>query len=192
MMENKKDSIPDRAECEDLMVRYAMLPNIVEHSRQVMRVSLAITDHLQEGLSINRDLIVAAALLHDITKTRSLQTGEKHADSGGVLLRKLGFRRVAEIVEQHVTIPDLNLQGGLEEREIVYYADKRVMHNVIVGLDERVDDLIKRYATDEKIRRRILLNKNQALAVERKISGFMKMDIHQAIGKLVAHDRDKP
>lgn len=191
-MENKKDSIPDRAECEDLMVRYAMLPNIVEHSRQVMRVSLAITDHLQEGLSINRDLIVAAALLHDITKTRSLQTGEKHADSGGVLLRKLGFRRVAEIVEQHVTIPDLNLQGGLEEREIVYYADKRVMHNVIVGLDERVDDLIKRYATDEKIRRRILLNKNQALAVERKISGFMKMDIHQAIGKLVAHDRDKP
>ncbi|HNQ64789.1 MAG TPA: HDIG domain-containing protein [Smithella sp.] len=192
MMENKKDSIPDLAECEDLMVRYAMLPNIVEHSRQVMRVSLAITDHLQEGLSINRDLIVAAALLHDITKTRSLQTGEKHADSGGVLLRKLGFRRVAEIVEQHVTIPDLNLQGGLEEREIVYYADKRVMHNVIVGLDERVDDLIKRYATDEKIRRRILLNKNQALAVERKISGFMKMDIHQAIGKLVAHDRDKP
>ncbi len=191
-MENKKDSIPDLAECEDLMVRYAMLPNIVEHSRQVMRVSLAITDHLQEGLSINRDLIVAAALLHDITKTRSLQTGEKHADSGGVLLRKLGFRRVAEIVEQHVTIPDLNLQGGLEEREIVYYADKRVMHNVIVGLDERVDDLIKRYATDEKIRRRILLNKNQALAVERKISGFMKMDIHQAIGKLVAHDRDKP
>jgi len=192
MMENKKDSIPDLAECEDLMVRYAMLPNIVEHSRQVMRVSLAITDHLQEGLSINRDLIVAAALLHDITKTRSLQTGEKHADSGGVLLRKLGFRRVAEIVEQHVTIPDLNLQGGLEEREIVYYADKRVMHNVIVGLDERVDDLIKRYATDEKIRRRILLNKNQALAVERKISGFMKMDIHQTIGKLVAHDRDKP
>lgn len=191
-MENKKDSIPDLAECEDLMVRYAMLPNIVEHSRQVMRVSLAITDHLQEGLSINRDLIVAAALLHDITKTRSLQTGEKHADSGGVLLRKLGFRRVAEIVEQHVTIPDLNLQGGLEEREIVYYADKRVMHNVIVGLDERVDDLIKRYATDEKIRRRILLNKNQALAVERKISGFMKMDIHQTIGKLVAHDRDKP
>ena len=191
-MENKKDSIPDLAECEDLMVRYAMLPNIVEHSRQVMRVSLAITDHLLEGLSINRDLIVAAALLHDITKTRSLQTGEKHADSGGVLLRKLGFRRVAEIVEQHVTIPDLNLQGGLEEREIVYYADKRVMHNVIVGLDERVDDLIKRYATDEKIRRRILLNKNQALAVERKISGFMKMDIHQAIGKLVAHDRDKP
>ncbi len=191
-MENKKDSIPDLAECEDLMVRYAMLPNIVEHSRQVMRVSLAITDHLQEGLSINRDLIVAAALLHDITKTRSLQTKEKHAASGGVLLRQLGFRRVAEIVEQHVTIPDLNLQGGLEEREIVYYADKRVMHNIIVGLDERVDDLIKRYATDEKIRRRILLNKNQALAVERKISGFMKMDIHQAIGKLIAHDRDKP
>jgi len=192
MMENKKDSIPDRAECEDLMVRYAMLPNIVEHSRQVMRVSLAITDHLREGLSINRDLIVAAALLHDITKTRSLQTKEKHAASGGVLLRQLGFGRVAEIVEQHVTIPDLNLQGGPEEREIVYYADKRVMHNIIVGLDERVDDLIKRYATDEKIRRRILLNKNQALAVERKISGFMKMDIHQAIGKLIAHNRDKP
>jgi len=184
MTENITDRIPTRLECEELMAEYSMLPNIVLHSRQVMRVSLAITDNLKDGLSINRDIVIAAALLHDITKTRSLVTKERHAVSGGALLRELGFGRVAGIVEQHVILRNLNLEGRLEEVEIVYYADKRVMHDKIVSIDERVRDLINRYATVEDIRDQILKNKVYALAVERKIAGFMKMDIREAIDKI--------
>ena len=184
MTENITDKIPTRLECEELMASHSMLPNIVLHSRQVMRVSMAITDNLKDGLSINRDIVMAAALLHDITKTRSLKTKERHAASGGALLRELGFGRVAGIVEQHVILNNLNLEGRLEEVEIVYYADKRVMHDKIVTLDERVDDLIKRYATAEEIRGQILKNKAEALAVERKIAGFMKMDILNALDKI--------
>jgi uncharacterized protein len=175
------DMIPSRAECDGLMVRYSMLPNIVEHSRQVMNVSLAIIDNLKSGVTVNRDLVIAAALLHDITKTRSLETREHHDTSGGALLRELGFRSTAEIVEQHVIIQDLNLAGKLEEREIVYYADKRVLHDMIVTVEKRVHDLIQRYGATEKIRNQIRQNKIQALAVERKITGVMAIGLHRVI-----------
>ncbi len=190
MKENIPDRIPARAECEELMARYSMLPNIVAHSLQVMRVSLALTDHLKEGVSVNRELVVAAALLHDITKTRSLTTKERHAASGGVLLREMGFPRVAEIVEQHVIIQNMHLEGRLQELEIVYYADKRVMHDKIVTIDERVHDLIRRYATGEQIRSLIIQNKEQALMIERKIAGFMKISIQDALAVILRRNNN--
>ena len=179
--QKKIDKIPSREECNELMAKYSMLPNIVEHSIQVMHVSLAITDNLKSGVFVNRDMVVAAALLHDITKTRSLVTKERHDTSGGELLRELGFPLIAEIVEQHVIIQNINLQGRLEEREIVYYADKRVLHDTIVTIDERVHDLIQRYGCENLI----LQNKSQVLTVERKIASFMKIDIDQAIQGIV-------
>jgi uncharacterized protein len=181
MTQRRGDRIPSREECDELMARYSMLSNIVEHSLQVMRVSLAITDNLKSDVIISRDMVIAGSLLHDITKTRSLETKERHDASGGKLLRELGFTRIADIVEQHVIIRDSDPQGRLEEREIVYYADKRVMHDTIVTLDERVHDLIERYGITEEIRKLIHLNTSQVLVVERKISGFMKIDIHHAI-----------
>ena len=185
MTVNSTERILTEEECHELMGRYAMLPNIVEHSLQVMRVSLTITDNIKENVSINRDLVIAGSLLHDITKTRSLQTKERHDVSGGAVLRELGYPDIAEIVEQHVIIHDLNLDGEIEEKEIVYYADKRVTHNTIVTLEERVHDLIQRYGAEEAIRELILRNREQVLAVERKIAGFMKIDIHRAIQAIV-------
>lgn len=172
MTKNRGDRIPSRAECDELMARYAMLPHIIEHSIQVMKVSLAIMDNLKSDMSLNRDLVVAGALLHDITKTISLETNENHAVSGGALLRELGFPSTAEVVEQHIRILNLNLAGWLEEREIVYYADKRVRHNTIVTVEERMDDIIQRYGATEDLRRQILKNKSQALLVEQKIAQF--------------------
>ncbi|MGB5217176.1 MAG: HD domain-containing protein [Smithella sp.] len=185
MTANSTDKIPGRAECEELMARFSMLPHIVEHSRQVMRVALAVTDHLKTGVSVNRELVMAASLLHDITKTRSLKTHEKHAASGGELLRDLGFSSVAEIVEQHVIIRDLNPGGGIEEKEIVYYADKRVMHDTIVSIEERVQDLMVRYGTTEEIREQIFRNREQMLAVEQKIAGLMKVTMHHALQTII-------
>ena len=174
-----RSGIPSIDECHALMARYAMLPNIVEHSRQVMRVSLVILENLENAAAMNRNLVIAAALLHDITKTRSLSTKERHDTSGGELLRKLGFPAIAEIVEQHVILSNFDCQGSPEEREVVYYADKRVMHDRIVTVEERIHDLLQRYGTTEEVRRRIQQNGRMVLAVENKISRFMTRDIHQ-------------
>ncbi len=173
--------IPSIEKCYALMDRYAMLPNITAHSILVMDVALAITDNVKSGVVINRDLVIAAALLHDITKTRSLETKERHAATGGQLLRELGFTPVAEIVEQHVQIGTIDPRGLLEEREIVYYADKRVMHDEIVTIEERLHDLVDRYGVTAEISRTILENKGLILAIERKIAGFMRVDLEQAI-----------
>jgi uncharacterized protein len=178
------DRIPSQEECDELMAKYCMLPNIIAHSRQVMRVSLVITDNLKKGVSINRDLVIAAALLHDITKTRSLETRELHDQSGGELLRELGFTRVGEIVKQHVILLDFNPQEKLEEREIINYADKRVMHDRIVSLSERVKDLIQRYGTTEKIKNLIRQRESSAYAIEKKIAGSMMVDLESAIQRI--------
>ena len=176
-----RDRIPSLEECDELMAKYSMLPNIVAHSRQVMLVSLAITDNLKKGVSINRDMVMAAALLHDITKTRSLETKEHHDESGGELLRELGFASIGEIVKQHVILLDFDPKGPLEEREIINYADKRVMHDRIVSLEERVKDLIQRYGTTEEIRKRIRQNESLVIAIEKKIAGFIAIDLDSAI-----------
>jgi putative nucleotidyltransferase with HDIG domain len=186
MAKSISDRIPSREECDKLMVQHSMRPNIVEHSIQVMHVSLAITDNLKNGAAVNRDLVIAAALLHDITKTRSLKTNERHDISGGEFLREMGFTSIAEIVEQHVVFQNFNPQGRLEEREIVYYADKRVNHDKIVTIEERVHYLLKRYGITEEIRGLILQNKNLVLAVERKIASFMKIDINRTLEEIKA------
>jgi len=186
MVKITSDRIPSREECDALMVQHSMRPNIVRHSIQVMHVSLAITDNLKNGVAVNRDLVIAAALLHDITKTRSLKTNERHDISGGKILREMGFTNTAEIVEQHIVFQNFNPQGRLEEREIIYYADKRVNHDKIVTIEERVQYLIHRYGSTEEIKSRILQNKNLVLAVESKIAGFMNIDINRAVEEIKA------
>jgi len=176
-----RDRIPSPEECDELMAEYSMLPNIVAHSRQVMRVALAITDNVRQGVAINRDMIIAAALLHDITKTRSLTTREPHDQSGGELLRELGFMSIGEIVKQHVILLDFDPKACLKESEIINYADKRVMHDRIVSLEERVQDLIQRYGVTEEIKNRIQQNEIQVIAIEKKIAGSMAMDLDIAI-----------
>ncbi len=176
--------IPSEAQCLVIMESYSMLPNIIEHSFQVMRVAAAITDHLQNGLPINRQRVIGGALLHDITKTRSLSTRERHDESGAALMREIGFPDLAEIVEQHVRLQNLNLDGMIEEKEIVYYADKRVMHDKIVSVDDRFQDLLIRYGLSEETRRRILQNKDQVFTVEKKLARFMTVDPDRAIEKI--------
>jgi uncharacterized protein len=189
MIMKNNGRIPSIEKCYDLMAEYAMRPNIVAHSVLVMDVALAIADNVKSGVAINRDLVMTAALLHDITKTRSLETKERHAATGGRLLRDLGFTPVAEIVEEHVIIGNVDLQGALEEREIVYYADKRVMHDKVVSIEERLRDLVDRYGFTEEIIRSIFNNRDLIFAIERKIAGFMNVDLQQAVDALRSSSR---
>lgn len=162
-----------------------MLPNIAKHSQQVKNVSVAIVDNLKEPASVNRQLVIACALLHDIAKTKSIETGEiRHDLMGGELMRALGFETIAVAVESHVILTNYRHEGPLEEREIVFYADKRVMHDRIVSVDERVDDLALRYGINDRIREMISENRKFIVLVENKIRSFMKSDMEAVISAL--------
>ncbi|MCD6486780.1 MAG: HDIG domain-containing protein, partial [Syntrophobacterales bacterium] len=81
--------IPTRQECYHIMYDMKMMNHIVLHSLQVCRIAMFLADSLEADL--NPDLVQAAALLHDITKTRSIETHENHAQTGKQLLIRLDY-----------------------------------------------------------------------------------------------------
>jgi uncharacterized protein len=167
-----EEKIPDYSECLDIISEKGMLQNIKEHSILVMKVSLAITDALRPDVKIHRPLVLAGALLHDITKAQSLATHEPHDKTGGEYLRSIGLPSVAEVVEAHVESEALDLKGKLTEKEIVHYADKRVLHASIVSLSDRIDDLLIRYGKTDEHRSLILSRAPFNFELERKIESY--------------------
>ena len=145
--------IPSEAECLRLIADMGMMEHIVAHSLMVCRVALLLTDRLRLP-GRDRELIRAAALLHDITKTRSFQTGEDHAETGAGLIAELGYPEVAGIVGQHVRLRRTGRPSASPAAaEVVNYADKRVLHDRIVPLAERMGYILDRYgATPERKR----------------------------------------
>ncbi len=97
--------IPTKTKCFKLMCEMKMMDHIVAHSMQVCRVATYLTDHLMgQHTHLNAKLIRSAALLHDITKTRSFNTGEDHAITGGQFLADRGYPEVGDLVRQHVVL----------------------------------------------------------------------------------------
>ncbi len=185
MTKKRHGPIPSENECYELMHSSGMLENIFRHSVQVMRVSMALAGALREPALIDADLVQAGALLHDIAKTRTIHTGEmRHDLIGGRIMRDLGFEDVARIVESHVFFDGFEPRGPLEEREIVFYADKRVMHDRIVSLDDRVDDLVNRYGSTQRIVDLIIENKQFVLDLERKLQTHLSAAIEEILSGL--------
>ncbi|MBW2562060.1 MAG: HDIG domain-containing protein, partial [Deltaproteobacteria bacterium] len=147
--------IPARHECYRIMHTMEMLDNIVAHSLQVCRVALFLSDALEADL--NPDLVQASALLHDITKTRGIQTQENHAQTGKQLLIDLGYPEVGAIVGQHVRLDEYFASNTPTEAEVVNYADKRVVHDAVTTLARRIEYIVGRYGTDPSRRKYIHL-----------------------------------
>jgi putative nucleotidyltransferase with HDIG domain len=128
-----------------------MLENIIHHSIEVANVALYLSTELNErGQRIDLSLVEAASLLHDLTKTESFKTKEDHAWTGSRLLKKMGYEEVGEVVAQHIWLSHEIDPLFVSEEEVVNYADKRVMHDRIVSLEERFSDLRDRYGRDQK------------------------------------------
>lgn len=156
--------------CFQLMCGMLMPEHIVAHSIQVYRVSQCLVDHLKmQGIQLNGQLVMAAALLHDITKTRSFETDENHALTGGQYLADLGYPQVGNLVRQHVRLDDYSDQINLSEAVIINYADKRVLHDRIVSLDERMRYIQQRYGTQPEHEHRIQLLWERTTALEKQI-----------------------
>lgn len=142
-----------------------MLRNIRDHSFMVARVAKALTDGLikTHAPSIpDTSEVVAGALLHDIAKTRCLQNNGHHAKDGQSICNELGYPHIGEIVLEHVVLKDFNehlyRSGIFGAKEIVYYADKRVRHDQVVSLQERLDYIVERYGKGDPVKEKFIHN----------------------------------
>ncbi len=148
--------IPTKTECYQLIHEMGMLDHIVAHSFRVCEIATYLADHMiKQNIQLNRDLVHTSALLHDITKTRSIKTGEKHAQTGARILNDMGYPEVGSIIGQHVRLNNYSFSTLPEDVEIVYYADKRVLHNKVVPLQDRMEYILKRYGSDPERRQQI-------------------------------------
>ncbi len=187
--------LPQITECLHCFESTAMLANIRRHSIMVTRVALTLHNALKRCLPASsatmlpgRRLVAVGALMHDIAKTACLHNEKSHAVEGRKYCCEHGWPELGEIVEEHVLLkkfdPELWRAGRFEAKELVFYADKRVRHDEIVNLPERLHYIIDRYSRGEapRIER---INANFAIAFELEKQLFSHLDF--APDELISH-----
>jgi uncharacterized protein len=169
--------LPSHHQCLELMEAHGMLPNIREHSFRVMEVALFLGEALAEaGFDLSLPLVTVGALLHDLGKTPCLGTLENHAELGAVILEKLGYPQVAQVVREHVHLDTTILDPRpLREAELVNYADKRVLHDAVVTLEARFADLKVRYGRTPEALARIQATEVRTRALEDRLFAPLRL-----------------
>ncbi len=175
-------TIPSRTECLKLMDQFEMLDNIKSHSLKVALAAETIITSLIEVIPSShlpeKQLVIAGALLHDIAKTPCLKDGCRHSELGAEICKELGYENISEIVKEHVILSDYSTaqchSGYFRAKEIVYYADKRVKHDQVVRLEDRLVYIISRYSKgDAHIEAHIRKNFEIALDLEKALFSFI-------------------
>lgn len=154
---NEHKNCPTVELCEKIQDYFKISDNEKKHCNKVAHAALNILSKLSErGIKLNRDIIVAASMLHDIAKGNSM-----HAKLGAKWLKDMGYDEIAKIVEKHMELDAIS--DTLTENEVVYLADKLVKDDNIVSINERFSYKEKLYNQDEMIIRTVKKRKEQAL-----------------------------
>jgi putative nucleotidyltransferase with HDIG domain len=178
--------LPSRARCLDVMEELAVPDNIRRHSLLVADVAVALARELRaRGEPLDLDLVEAAALLHDVGKARSLETGEDHGVLGADMVSEIGYPALAPIIREHTLLSARRLGGRVDESLLVNYCDKRVRHDEVVSLERRLEDLADRYCRTPEQRRVLDVLMDLYTRLERQIFaglGFGPDDVAGLVG----------
>ena len=168
------------------MERYGMLDNIRAHSIVVEKIANVIAIGLQEaGAEISIEKVAAGALMHDIGKTLCLNSSDDHAVKGREICLQNHLDEIAEIVGEHISLKSYDQDSPVSEKEVIYYADKRVNHDKVVSVEERLEYLIRRYADGrEGLSHLIRKNFEQWKEVEKKIFSRLRFEPEDLAGMI--------
>ncbi len=167
--------ILNNKQCLKILHQEKVPIHVIRHCVKVSQVGSKIAYNLLlKGQKIDVDLVRAGALLHDVSKMKAMKLGEDHAELGARLLESMGQPRIAEIIRQHVFLSQpLEKATGVSEEIVVNYADKRVMHTMVVNLDDRFADLLVRYGKNDRAVERIGLLHQQTKLMEKMIFSIL-------------------
>ena len=148
-------TVPGRVETASLLLSLEPAPWLLRHSRAVAEVAAWLAARIDErGVAVDRRLVEAAALLHDVDK--ALPGGHParalpHGEGSAAWLTAAGHGELARAVQGH---PVTRLANGdrfrrwaafaSREERIVAYADKRAGQR-LESMDARFASWRRRY-----------------------------------------------
>jgi hypothetical protein len=170
----KDYKLPSREECYELIEEFRVPVHIREHSEAVARLGVFLAERLNgAGWTVDTDLVDRACLLHDLFRVcefpledfswcappvteadqatwrrlKAQYDGAGHEDAAAAFLSQ-AYPVLAETIRKHryTAIVDEEDRPRTWEEKLVYYADKRVMHDTIVPLRTRLDEAHRRNA----------------------------------------------
>ncbi|MFC1733603.1 tRNA (adenosine(37)-N6)-threonylcarbamoyltransferase complex ATPase subunit type 1 TsaE [candidate division KSB1 bacterium] len=180
--------------------------HVREHCKLVTKVAMQIAEAcMQKGEIIDTNLLHTACMLHDVNRVcdfkelkrdrfeedvtdekwekwescRKQFKGMHHADITAKILNERDFVETAELIRLHksTNIVDEPKAYNALEKQIIYYADKRVAHSKIVDLAERFRDGRERYEKFDAIGNRELFDEVEKRTYELEKQLFEGLDI---------------
>jgi uncharacterized protein len=167
--------IPGEEECLALLEKYKTPHHIILHCKKVWEVGKLLGEGLlKRSHHVDLDLIRASCLLHDIGKYPCIVDGTRYHDiRGEQILSHEGYGAVARVVGQHVVLRT-ELDAPIAEEHVLFYSDKRVVHDGLVSLDKRFEYLQETYGKTPGAIERLLLMKADTMRLEKRI--FLLLD----------------
>lgn len=167
------EKLPNNEDIEKIWNEYMLPDNVRNHCKQVSYFAVNLAKKMNEkGKIVNVNLCKSAGMFHDIVrlinyvhpniddmkKAMNKENFEKwkclekkfqglhHEVAAGKIFRKEMFFELAQVIEKHrfEVVGDKDGLVGWEEK-LVYYSDKRVLHDQVVSLDERFEDSKNRH-----------------------------------------------
>lgn len=174
--------IPCELECLSLLEKYKTPDHIVAHSKAVWAVGNILADALiRNDYELDWSLVRASCLLHDIGKYPCIVEGKGYHDvMGEQILEKEGFPNVGRIVVQHVVLRAPK-DSPIREEHVVFYADKRVVHDRIVSLEDRFVYLEETYGRNAAALGWLLEMKKQTMRLEGEIFNLLDFSPHELV-----------
>lgn len=160
---NENNSCPTLSLCRKIQEYFQMQDDVKAHSNKVLMAAMSISSKLyKSGIKLNNKIIMASCLLHDIAKGRP-----HHADTGAQWLKDMGYAEVSQIVKEHMQQNDISKSPT--EKEVVYLADKMVIGDEIVSIEEKFSTKEEMYKNDYEALETVKYRKRQAIEIYNSI-----------------------
>jgi uncharacterized protein len=173
--------IPTREECLKILEKHGVPENVKQHILQVTRIAMFLGKRISRKEHLNLPLLEAACLLHDLDKHLTFVEVQNHGHLTAKMLKEMGYDEIIPIIMNHAG-PSVNPSRDLAgwEEKILYYSDRRVNHDKIVSVKERIEYMKKRYGSiSQEHMQKIVHVEPQLLALEKEI--LEKAGVSQAL-----------
>lgn len=165
--------LPSEAMISDWQKEVALPAHIVAHCNAVANLAVLLGEHLLlQGHILRLTALKRAGLVHDLLRFvdfthgaahvrefgetpsvwesyRTSYAGMRHEPACASFLREKGYEALAVMVEAHGLLLPPESRRTIEQK-LLYYADKRVVLDTVVSLDERFADFHARYGSDKE------------------------------------------